>query len=63
MASNLGGRPVSVVSVGGAPYVRTTATNVPIATPVSGGKAPPITLVSNGAPPINLIKDDGTQAP
>jgi hypothetical protein len=62
LASNLGGRPVSVVSAGGAPYVRSTATNVPIATPVTDGKAPPITLVSAGAPPIRLVNDDGTEA-
>lgn len=59
----VGGPPVSVVASGGAPFVRTTATNVPIATPVSNGKAPPITLVASGAPPIRLVQDDGTEAP
>lgn len=59
MASNLCGRPVSVVSAGGAPYVQVLA-NAPIATPVTGGKAPPITLVSAGAPPIVLVNSDGT---
>lgn len=60
MAVNKCGRPVSVVSAGGAPYVRVTA-NAPIATPVTDGKAAPITLVSAGAPPINLVNADGTQ--
>lgn len=50
MAANLGGRPVSVVAAGGAPFVRVTA-GAPIATPVEAGAGPPITLVN----------DDGTQ--
>jgi len=60
LATNLCGRPVSVVAAGGVPYVRVTD-KAPIATPVTGGKAPPITLVSAGAPPINLVNADGTQ--
>ena len=61
MASNLGGRAVSVVAAGGIPYVRSTVGNTPIATPVTTGNAPPITLVSSGAPPINLVDDLGVQ--
>jgi len=33
----------------------------PIVTPVTDGKGPPITLVSSGAPPINLVNADGAQ--
>lgn len=62
MATNLGGRPVSVVSAGAPPYVRVTS-RAPIATPVSAGKGTPIMLVASGAPPINLVQNDGTQAP
>lgn len=60
MATNLGGRPVSVVDAGGAPFVRVTD-KAPIAVPVTDGKGAPITLVESGAPPINLVNDDGTQ--
>lgn len=49
-----------MVAAGGAPYVRVTV-GAPTATPVTTEDAPPITLVSAGAPPIVLINDDGTQ--
>lgn len=60
MATNLCGPPVSVVATGGRPYVRVTD-KAPIVTPVTDGKGPPITLVSSGAPPINLVNADGAQ--